>query len=179
MNIPWSHRDGLDPDAPPPDDFPQRAWCFSSDWLDHGLARTLGLEAVAATVENVHYLPGRHLKVVYRLAPGHLPERVTLDFATPADTGPDDELGRRMGRSELQDESGARFGELEVSDRSAAVHEGSTPTIGVLGQVWRSRSAAAAVAVLQAITSPSTPDSISQRLTVSERAWMKASSRSP
>ena len=90
MNIPWSHRDGLDPDAPPPDDFPQRAWCFSSDWLDHGLARTLGLEAVAATVENVHYLPGRHLKVVYRLAPGHLPERVTLDFATPADTGPDD-----------------------------------------------------------------------------------------
>ncbi|RZS56837.1 aminoglycoside phosphotransferase family protein [Sphaerotilus mobilis] len=82
MNIPWSHRDGDDPDAPPPTDFPQRRWCFGSDWLDSGLAASLGWPATPAEVENVYYLPGRQLQVVYRLAcaPGG---RVTLLFATP------------------------------------------------------------------------------------------------
>ncbi len=105
MNIPWTHRDGVDPDAPAPADFPQRAWCFGSDWLDGGLVEALGAPAGPgsprhAEIENVHYIPGKQFQVVYRLGigdgPGHGPDagppRVTLNFApaTAADVDPAD-----------------------------------------------------------------------------------------
>jgi hypothetical protein len=99
MNIPWTHRDGLDPDAPPPSDFPQRDWCFGSAWLDGGLADALGLRAMRAEVENVHYVPDRQLQVVYRLRPAgdRRPddaERVTLDFEPSHLAGPDRSTAR-------------------------------------------------------------------------------------
>ncbi|MGY0194980.1 aminoglycoside phosphotransferase family protein [Leptothrix sp. BB-4] len=88
MNIPWQHRDGDDPDAPAPADFPQRRWCFGSAWLDGGLARALGRAPVRAEVDNVHHLPGRQLQVVYRLE-GAGDERVTLRFEPAAAAGTD------------------------------------------------------------------------------------------
>lgn len=110
MNIPWIHRDGVDPQAPPPADFPQRAWCFGSEWLDGGLVDALGAAAGPeaprhAEIENVHYIPGKQFQVVYRLGigdgPGNVldagPQRVTLNFApataADADADADADLG--------------------------------------------------------------------------------------
>ncbi len=102
MNIPWIHRDSHDPDGPPPVDFPQRRWCFSSVWLDDGLPRALGRPDLRGEVENVHYLPDRQLQVVHRLRPANRASdddgaddptaetdlRVTLNYAAgDADAG--------------------------------------------------------------------------------------------